>query len=162
MGWPSAEQKDAAFEFACRWYVTIARIIATSDNRVGSTSRLVCARTYVTYTEKYMNIVAAATGIIGRDAFSFWKWSKGGNEIEQQDIWVKITGYALEEAFADYRLGRHPPLTTYGERKREREKRTDWLRKFWNHAMVCRTGGIRLVTVMALYTLCITRGKARR
>jgi hypothetical protein len=40
---------------------------------------------------------------------------------------VKITGYALEEAFADYRRGHRPALTKYtqGETEKERERERD-------------------------------------
>jgi len=49
----SAEQKDAAaFEFACRWYITIARIIATSDNRVGSSRVDLCVHVHMLHIWK--------------------------------------------------------------------------------------------------------------
>lgn len=75
---------------------------------------------------------------------------------------MKITGYAHEEALADYRRVHRPTLTKYAGREKEKERdrdkthRTGWLARILESRKqrpAAPTGGIRLVTVMAPYAL---------
>lgn len=73
-------QRYSVCKFACRRYVTIARIIATSDNRVGDTREELAQNVRRTlYAEKYIRALAQLAtglppGIIGRMRF-LWKRS---------------------------------------------------------------------------------------